>query len=408
MASTIKNIIVFLILIFSLSEPITLFAAGKKEGLQEQYDALATPGIVMLPISGTSSVSHDTLAQVEKELFKHLIKDGKIKPVRMNRWLLSTYVNKANNPFVIMNAVRDEQYALQLQHIGKPVVFRDGNQYYFVLYVYFLQTYYPITIFRRLKSLSAIDDMISSCIEELNVRLSKPISSNIRKRIIIDDFKLDFYKLAKHSSGEFDFISTPFLERSGMTMRDGDDFFSRTMGYILETTNLFQVIQVGDFKEYSNTIIGVNSNLADYRMQGRVLLSDYECVFYIDVIDIRSSVKVVSLRHTLPSYSFDVLWDAYRQLSVQIIEKLFKPEAYGIVPPLTASNKSFFSNNMFVGWNKLENYILERGLHVIFSGTQFQAENSTSSANSYHVILDEQSFVFPNMEGRRIWNLLKK
>jgi hypothetical protein len=412
MTSIMKNVTIFLILIFSLSEAVTLFAFGKKEeqlpSLQEQYNAFTAPGIIMLPVSGTSSVSPDILAQIERELLIHLINDNKIKPVRMHNWLLSTYANKANNPFVIMNAIREEQYALPIQYIGKPVIFKNGNQYYFVLYIYFLRTYYPITIFRYLASLDAIDDMISSCIEEINARFSQAVSSNIRKRIVIDDFKLDFYRLVKHSSGEFDFISTPFLEREGMTMREGDDYFSRMMGYILETTNLFQVIQTSDFKEYSNANIGANSNLADYRMQGRVQLSDYECILYIDVIDIRSNVKVISLRHMLPSYSFDRLWSAYRQLSVQIVEKIFSHETYGIVPTLTVSNRSFFSNNMFIGRNTLENYILARGLHVISTGPQYRAENSASSLNSYHVILDDRATVFPNMEGRHIWNLLKK
>jgi hypothetical protein len=411
-ASAIKKITILLTLIVLLPEPETLFALGKKEGqtptLQEKYNALTVPGIIMLPVSGTSSVSPDVLTQIERELLVQLINDNKIKPVRMHRWLLSTYVNKANNPFVIMNAIREEQYAFPLQYIGKPFVFKNGNHYYFVLYVYFLQTYYPITVFRQLTSLNSVEDMISSCIEELNVRVSQPASGGARKRIIIDDFKLDFYRLAKHSSGEFDFISTPFLERDGMTMREGDDYFSRTMGYILETTNLFQVIQIGDFKEYSNANIGANSNLADYRIQGRVQLSDYECILYIDVIDIRSSVRVLTLRHPLRSYSFDILWNAYRQLSVQIVEKLFNSETYGVIPALIASNKSFFSNNMFVGWNKLENYILGKGLHVISTGTQFWIENSKPSENSYYVILDDQIAVFYGMEGKRIWNLLKK
>lgn len=416
MASVKKNIVIFM-LFFLLPGSLALFAAGNKQGqppdggasgLQERYDALTAPGIVMLPISGTSPVSPDILAGIETELLRQLVNSGRIKPVRMQRWLLSTYTNKANNPFVIMNAIREEQYVLPLRYIGKPVVFRNENKYYFALYVYALEAYYPITIFRQIASLDTVGGMISSCVEEMNARLSRPASVAARKRVIIDDFRLDFYRLVEHSSGEFDFISVPFLERDGMTMREGDDFFSRVMGYVLETTNLFQVIPVGDFKEYSNANVGASSNMADYRIQGRAQLSDYECVLYIDVINIRTGVRVISLRHPLLSYSFDRVWGAYRLLSVRIIGSLFEREAYGVVPPLASANRSFFANDMFVGRDTLENYILERGLHVISTGPQYRAENAANSANSYYVLLDDHPVVFNGMEGRRVWNLLRK
>jgi hypothetical protein len=421
--STIRIITVFFLLFFSLSGPLTLFAAGNNQikppqvqlpelnsasGLQERYNALTAPGIVMLPATGTSSVPRDIVARIEGELLRQFIYTGKLKPVRMQRWLLSTYTNKANNPFVVMNAIREEQFVFPLQYLGKPIIFKNDKKYYFALYVYALETYYPITVFRQIASLNTIDKMISSCIEELDARLSHPVSGITRKRIVVDDFKLDFYRMVEHSSGEFEFISVPFIERDGMTMREGDDFFSRMMGYILETTNLFQVIQTGDFKEYSNANISASSNMADYRIQGRAQLSDYECVLYIDVINLRSGVRVISLRYPMLSYSFDRVWDAYRRLSVQIVESVFDRDTYGVVPTLTAPNRSFFANNMFVGRNTLENFILERGLNVISTGSQFRVENAAGAVNSYYILLDDHPVVFTDKEGRRIWNLLRK
>jgi hypothetical protein len=416
-ASIIKSAAVFLALIFSLSKPFALFSAGETQGksveangptLQNRYDALTAPGIIMLPISGTSSVSANILDQIERELFIQFVNNGRIKPVRMQNWLLSTYANKANNPFVIINNIREERFVFPLQYIGKPVVFRNDNQYYFVLYIYFLETYYPITVFRHVASLDDIENIILSCIEELNVRLTQPVSGSIRRRVIIDDFKLDLYRLVQLSSGEFDFISTPFIERNGMAMREGDDFFSRIMGYVLESTNLFQVIHAGDFREYSNSNIGASSNLADYRIRGRVLLSDYECVLYIDVINIRSGEPAASIRHPLLSYSFDNVWDAYRKISVQIIETLFDPETYGTVPTLTESNRGFFSNNMFIGWNTLDNFILARGLHIIATGSRYRIEDAGSNPKEYYILLDGDALVFTDMPGRHIWNLLRK
>jgi len=412
-----KSTAILLLVLFSLSKPFVIFAGGALEGkpaevkvvteLQDRYNALTAPGMVMLPISGISVVAPDFLVKVENELYKQLVNDGKIKPVKMQSWLLSRYANKADNPFAIINVIKAEQFSLPLQYIGKPVVFMDGNRYYFVLYVYRLETYYPVIVFRQLASLDTLNDMIASCIEELNARLSRQVSRVVRKRVVIDDFKLEFFRLVEQKD-EFEFIAAPFIEKEGVILREGDDFFSRIMGYILVSTNLFQVFQVGDFKEYSNAVIGNNSTMADYRIQGRVQLTEQECVFFVDVLDVRSGAKVVSLRYPLLSYSFEEVWGIYRQISVQIVAKLFDQESYGVIPTLVSPGRSFFVNNMFVGWNTLENFILARGLHVISTGSSYRIEAGKDTVNSYHIILDNQIMVYINKEGRRIWNLLNK
>jgi hypothetical protein len=418
MASTVKAIAVLLIVFFSLLKPLAIFSFGQKQeqpvetkivtDLQDRYNALVAPGIVMLPVNGTSAVDPSLLDQIEKELFRQLVNGGRIKPIKMQQWLLSTYTNKANNPFAIMNAIKAEQYAIPLHYIGKPAVFRSGRQYYFALYVYSLETYYPIIIFRQWASLDEIDRMVESCVYELHLRLSQPVSGDTRKRVVIDDFKMEFLRLVEHSSGEFDFIAAPFLESGGVTLRAGDDFFSRTMGYILATTRLFQVFQIGDFREYSNAVVGAASTLVDYRIEGRVQLSEYECVLYVDVVDIRSGAKVISLRHPLLLYSFDDVWNAYRLISVQIIEKLFAPENYGVIPPLVSPGRNFFANDMFVGWNTLENFILARGIHIISTGSAYRIEYAGDTVNSYHVLLDNLGMLYTDLEGRHIWKLLTK
>jgi hypothetical protein len=420
-----KTMALLLLALFSFSKPFVLFAGGAKQpaemkavtdpqemkvitDLQDKYNALTAPGIIMLPISGVSAVAVDLLGEVEKELFKQFVNDGKLKPVRMQGWLLTTYTTKANNPFAIMNAIKAEQYVIPLQYIGKPVVFKSDSRYYFVFYVYSLETYYPLIIFRHWTAVDTLDDMIASCLEELHERLPQPVSRGIRKRVVVDDFKLEFLRLVEHSSGEFDFIAAPFFEKGGITLRDGDDFFSRIMGYILATTDLFQAFQAGDFKEYSNAVISVNSTLVDYRIQGRVQLSEYECVLYVDVLEIRSGAKIISLRYPLLSYSFDEVWNTYRQISARIIEKLFAQESYGVIPALASPGRSFFANNMFVGWNSLENFVLARGLYIISTGSPYRIAAEKKTVNSYHVLLDNQSTVYADKEGKHIWNLLKK
>jgi len=252
-----------------------------------------------------------------------------------------------------------------------------------------------------------LEDMIASCVDELHVRLSQP-TTEVRRRVVIDDFKLEFYRLVTHSSGEFDFISTPFLERDGITLRDGDDFFSRTLGYILETTNMFQVMHLGDFREYSNTNISRTSNLADFRIQGRVQVSDHECILYVNVINISSGVQLISLRHPLVTYSFDEVWKAYRELSVQIIEGLFERDTFNVIPRLEFSGKGFFANNRYIGYGTIENFVLPRGLHIIYTGSRFRIENPERAGNTFYILSDNQAAVFRGREGRQIWNLLNK
>ena len=418
MASTVKILVFSMVVLCSLLMPHALFPNGIPQkqpaetstasGLQNRYDALAAPGIVMFPASGTSAVSSDILAQIESELLKQMVNAGKAKPVSMQRWLSSTYANKASNPFAVMNAIRAEQYALPLQYMGKPVVFRDGSNHYFILYIYSLETYYPVTIFRRFASMDPVDKVIASCVEEMDVRLSQPVSQGARKRVIIDDFKLEFLQMIQLSNGEFDFASAPFVEEEGIILRDGDDFFSRIMGYALETTDLFQTMRIGDFNEYSDATIPRTSNLADYRIQGRAQLSKRECVLYVDVLEIRSGTKILSLRQPLLAYSFGGIWDAYRRFSVQVVEKLFEREIYGAVPVLKSAGRSFFANSMFVGWDTLADFVLPRGLHVISTRNPYRAGPGGSSADSYYVILDNVSSVYANGKGARIWNLLQK
>jgi len=417
-----KAVILLLVICFLLLKPASLFAGGGAERrrggeppppaaraltLQERYDVLAAPGIIMLPINGISAVSSEVIQQIERELLIRLIDDGRLRPVRMQTWLLSTFETRANNPFIIMNDIRAERYALPLQLIARPFVFRNGRHYFFVFSIYSLAAHYPITIFRKFSSLDMIDDMIASSVEEMHIRLPH-IAAGGRRRVVIEDFRLDFYRLVTHPTGEFDFLTTPFIERDGITFRDGDDFFSHVMGYILETTGLFQVLRLGDFREFSNTIISPAANLADYRLQGRVQISDFECVLHINLIEVRTGAQLISLQYPLLSYSFDAVWDAYRQLSVQIIEKIFDSEAFNIVPALTAARRNFFSNNMFIGYNKLENYVLGRGLYVIYTGPQFRKENSIGSRRTFYILSDNRITVFENTEGRQIWNLLSK
>jgi len=378
--------------------------------LQDRYDALVAPGIVMLPVSGISAVSPDVLSHIESELLRQMVNAGRMRPVSMDRWLLATYsVNRANNPFVILNAIRAEQFILPVRYMGKPFVFTDGDFHYFFLYVFLLETHYPITIFRRFSVSDSVERMIALSVEELHERLARhPTSWDPRRRVVMDDFSMEFFQLVDLPDGGFIFAPTPFIEKNGVILREGDDFFSRILGYVLETTNLFRTMQVGDFRAYSNAVIPATTAFVDYRIRGRVQISAHESILSVDVVNVRTGANALSLRYPLLSFTFEGVWNAYRSLSVQIVESLFDGDAFGVVPTLRSPGRGFFANGMFIGWNELDNFILPRGLHVISTGSHYQIEHNRRLVNSYHVVLGSRTAVYTDAVGRRILNLLQQ
>lgn len=415
---TLKMLALFVVGLSSLVVPCSLFSRGRQERpvevrvvtyLQERYESMVAPGIIMLPVGGTSAMSPGALANVESELHRQLVNTGRMRPVRMDRWLFATFSdNRANNPFVVMNAIMDEQFVLPVRYMGKPFIFKEGNYYYFFLYIFLLETRYPITIFRRFGAFDSMEKVIALSIEELHTRLSRPVIRNDRRRVVMDDFNMEFFQLVNLPDGGFIFAPTPFIEKNGVILREGDDFPRRILGYILETTGLFKVMQIGDFRAHSHAIIPATTPFVDYRIRGRVLLSAHESILHIDVINVRTGVNVLSLRHPLLEFTFDAVWGAYRSLSVQIIGSLLSMEEFGVVPTLASPGRGFFANDMFVGWETLENFILPRGLHIISTGTHHQVAYDGNLVNSYHVILEGRTAVYADAVGRRILNLLQQ
>jgi hypothetical protein len=415
-----------------LLSPCNLFARGKKERpvetkviteLQDRYDSLEAPAVIMLPVTGTSGVSAEYFLQIEKELSKQLVDNGKLKPIVMQKWLTATYRNsKAANPFSFMNAIKAEQYVLPIQYVCKAYVFKSDARYFLTLNLYPLATFYPVTIFRIFTTSDEIPEAITSCLEELNVRLFQQIQNDSRRRIVIDKFKVELLQLVVLQSGEFEFVATPFIEEAGVSIREGDDFFSNLLGYILSSTNLFRVIRPSDFDEYANANIDPATVNADYKIQGRVQLSGNECVLYTDLLDIHNGAKLVSLRYPLPDYSLESMWKAYREISVAITGRIYNQDSYGVVPVLSSPDYGFFANNMFVGWDSLENFVLPRGLHTINTGSFYHVIDYAAGGNvkqkntsgkikgphTYYVLLDTMSRVYTDSEGEHIWNLLKK
>ncbi|MDR2096177.1 MAG: hypothetical protein LBP76_11790 [Treponema sp.] len=382
---------------------------------QDRYNALAVPGMIMLPTTGSSAVSPEILVRVDDLFARCLVGAEKIKPVLMTKWLAATYgTAKANNPFELMNAIRAEQYVVPVQFIGKWYIFRNERHYFLNLNVSSLEHYYPVEIFRVCANESKIPAAIQSCIDEMSVRLFGPVSPDARKRIVIEPFKLEFLRLVKLKSGEFEFIPTPFIEGPEIILREGDDFFSRTLGYILSTTDMFRVMSLTDYSEYVRTNFAAASTNADYRIQGRIQISDFECVLYVEMIDTRTNFKIFTARYPLPSYSYNQVWDACREISVQIAAKVLAPDSFRVVPELVFPSRGFFVNNRFMGWHSLKNVVLAKGLHKVdvgdFNGPSTRnITGAWAESAAYYIQLDDYfSFVHQNTEGEHIWNLLKK
>jgi hypothetical protein len=430
----------------------SLFAFGSKEevpreseiiiekitDMQDRYDSInpAVPGMVMFSADTTSIIPAEIAAKIDNELSRQLILSGKIKPISILKWLSSKYFErKANNPFTLMRAIQAEHYAIPLLYLCKPYLFQCEN--YFILYinVYPLAAAaYPISILRLFETAEDIPSVIAAVIEEMQFRIYEENQGVNKKRIIADSFNLEFLKLVTLDSGEFEFIEAPFIDQYGKPLRSEDDFFSVIFAYILSTTQLFDTMRPADFSDFALSS-SYNSSAADYRIEGRVQLSAELSILHVTVRDIRYNTVVISIQYPLHDCSLKNIWNAYREISVKIIEAIYPQASYGMVPNLIAPERAFYVNNMFVGWDEIENFILPKGMHELHTGSYFHPgvlqkgferpeiiigneadeenihKNSSvekSSVKTFYVLLDTIDRVFMDREGEYVWNFLRK
>jgi hypothetical protein len=405
--------------------------------MQDRYDNMSptAPGMVMFETSTTTSVSAEMAQKIDEELSRQLVISGKIKPVSMEKWLTSTYFErKARNPFILMNAIKAENYAIPLQFLCKPYVFKCEEYFIFHMNVYSIAantSAYPISILRMFETIDDIPMLVSAVLDEMQLRMYEQKSGIKKKRIIIEEFSLDFLKLVALESGEFEFINAPFIDQYGISLRDGDDFFSLILGYILSATQMYEVMRTADFSAFALSS-GFNNSVADYRIQGRVQLSSELSVLYVTVIDVtKNNSLVTSIKFPLYDSNLKNIWNAYREISVKIIESIQPSINYGVVPVLTAEERGFYINNMFTGWDVIENVILPKGMHEIHTGSYFRADTlkkefehseiadwemrkqigSTKKdayVKTFYILLDTMNRVFTNREGEYAWNFLNK
>jgi hypothetical protein len=159
-------------------------------------------------------------------------------------------------------------------------------------------------------------------------------------------------------------------------------------------------------------------------IQGKVQLSAEMCVLYVDLFDSRGANKIMSIKYPLERFSLKEVWDAYRDITTHIVSSVYGAEMYGKVSSLTEKDRGFYLDNMFIGWDTLENFILPKGMHSINTGSYYRAEvpdvafendekkkkqwQRNPGASTYYVLLDTLDHVFTDREGEYAWNLLKK
>jgi hypothetical protein len=434
----------------------TLFAFGKKEeaepeiivekvsDMQDRYNTMSStsPGMIMLGTSAATIVPKELTLKIDEELSRQLTLGGKIKPVLIQKWLASTFFEtKANNPFSLMHAIKTENYSVPLQYICKPYVFQVEK--YFILHVnvYSLSmnaTPYPVSILRMFETMEDIPTVIEVMLEEMHMRMSEANRGANKKRIVIDSFSLDFLKLVALESGEFEFINAPFIDQYGVSLRDGDDFFSLMLGYILSTTQLYEVMRPADFSDFAISS-AYDISMIDYFIEGSVQLSAELSVLYVIVRDARNNSAAAIIQYPLHDCSLKNIWNAYREISVQIIASIEDESNYGIVPPLKAEERGMFINNMFAGWDDMHHLILPKGMHEIQTGSYtregssltgiehpniddpvLQIENTEEEneqaaplqkdfgVETFYVLLDTMDRIFTDREGEYVWNFLNK
>ncbi|MCL1818870.1 MAG: hypothetical protein FWG35_08050, partial [Spirochaetaceae bacterium] len=268
---------------------------------------------------------------------------------------------------------------------------------------------YPVSVLRFFRE-GEEAEALSACLEELYARFFARRED--KKRVAIESFGLEFRKLLELESGEFEFIAAPLVVHSGITLREGDDFYSLLVGYCLAATDMVEVMPLADFADYAEA--KALSAEADYLVRGRVQLSEEMNVLFVEVFAAGTGTRLLGLRHPFRESGLAAVWEACREAAFLIIENLFPAAAFGQTPPLAAEGRGFFRNSMLIGRDRLERYLLPRGMHEIRLGSYLRQDEppgegeDKSSPRVFYVLLDTENRIFRDREGEYVWNLLRK
>lgn len=391
--------------------------------MQDTYNSIpaSVPALCLLPVQKTSAVNQNLCDAVEEQISRQLTNRSLIKPITMNVWLQTTFgKSKARTPFSFFSSIVSERYVVPLQYFCRPYIFKNGNTFGIHLNFYELNgTYYPITVIRFFSGLEEVKKIVEVCLDEFEYKTANNSYGRKTKKIIVNDFSLEIRKLVELESGEFEFVSSPFIEQDGVALRLSDDYFSSLMAYSLTSTTLFSSLRMSDFSGYSETVMNTSNN-ADYIVNGRIQLTNQICIMYIDFYSAKTGSVVFSVKHPVETFSVDLIWDACRYVSSLFISSIFNENEFDIVSPLELENYSFYLENSYLGHNMLSHFVLPKGMYIINTGTKFKADDpvkkeikpnefvADENKKTFYVFLDSENHVFTNREGEYVWNLLQK
>ena len=410
-----------------------LFKSKEKiiTAMQDKYNDMSDtlPAVYILATSATSAVPQEIVSLFDYELPRQLVIQGALKPISMDKWLASSYAqNKAADPLILLKALSEERYLVPLKYICKPYLFKSGSVLAVNINFYPLtDDKYPIQIMRVIKKEKDVVPVIQAILQEFSERVQTPKSGR-KKKVIVNDFALEFRKLIELKSGEFEYVTTPFIQFKDTVLRTGDNYFSFLFGYTLNTTNLADVLCSQDFSGLAQTAVK-KTPLADYIVNGRVQLTEQICIFYIDVYDAQTAQLRNSIKFPVETLDFNSVWAAFRKIVRLFADDLFGAGTYGLVLPLRAKENAFYYNNQLVGIGELTDFILPKGRHIVYTGGMLSQEKSSYGAGSefisgvkYNFAIDieragrhkvylyfgEHDFLYIDEYGSYVWNLLDK
>lgn len=378
--------------------------------MQDSYTALpaSVSLICMLPVGRASGVPDVFLKKIEYSLPRYMVTMGIAKPVTMDKWFTQNYLKKkVSTPFALIRSITAERYTIPLSGICKPYIFASGSFFVLQLSFYpFVGSLYPTIITRVFKTIEELDNVLVSSLSEFSKRSFTEGYDTKRKKVIVAPFIIENRKLVEVGSGEFEFVTSPFIEKEKVTIKKTDDYFSRLFAYLLRTTNLFTVMPLQDLSDYCNTDI-YRSYEADYIIKGRIQITDQFCVLYIDLYNASSGKIIYSVKNPITVFSLEKLWTVFQHVNVFIAEKIFSENSISVIKDLQATGYGLYSDNMFIGWNSIKELVRPKGLHIVETlRISFQKKKDKKTPKFFYILLDSDTWVFTDRNGAYIENLL--
>ena len=391
---------------------------------QDAYDALPeiTPAVCMLDVSAASAIPESLQKYFADQINRIMTQLGMFKPVSMQKWLVSQYgIKKSRNVFALMNDLKAERYSVLLDGICKPYIFKEGEWYVMCIELMpFKMNGFPLMSLRIFNTTSQIPEMTSACINDLGVLYNNKDWSKGKKRIAFAPFKIECRKMVGQKNGDFEYIPTSFSEQSGVTIHNNDDYFSRLFAYVFTATGMFSCCSLDDIPEYTGSE-GVDSSCADYLLKGRIQMTDEVNIYYIDFIDLHTNTTIRSVHFFSSDFSLVWTWKIIHDILSVFCGDVIGKDSFGYIPTITAPSEGFYMDDMFVGWDTIEELPVSKGKHRISAGTYAapyasDAEmkknrkeiNDDSDIRNFFVYVDAQTWLFKGKNGEYVWNLLGK